>query len=85
MKKQKIVYNYHIYQGKPLRAEREVAYAIKLSSRLLLDALCYKWNKDTLQSAINLSIDTGNKEAFLKLSEQYRQYNESVSNIISKE
>jgi len=79
MKKQKIVYKYCIYQGKPLRAEREVSYDIKLSSRLLLDALCYKWNKDRLQTAINLSIDTGNKEDFLTLSEQYRQYNERIT------
>lgn len=74
MKKQKLIYQYFRYDGKPLHAKREVSYELKLSSRMLLDELCFKWNKERIESAINSSLDSGNKEKFLKLSEEYRHY-----------
>lgn len=74
MKKQKMNYRYVRYEGKILHAKREVSYEVRLSSRLLLDELCFNWNKEKLEAAINSSIETGNKEEFLKLSKEYRHY-----------
>lgn len=64
-------YRYVRYEGKVLKARREIAYEIKLSSRLILDELCFKWNKNKLEAAINCSIDERDKETFVKLSQLY--------------
>ena len=74
MEKQKQVYRYCRYNGNPLLAKREIAYEIKLSSRLLLDELCYKWNKIVLEEKINQAIEQGNQEKFMKLSHEYKYY-----------
>ncbi|ASK60895.1 hypothetical protein CFK37_01050 [Virgibacillus phasianinus] len=74
MKKQKIYYRYYRYDGKPLVAKREILYEFKLTSRLLLDELCFQWNKEKLEDAINSSIDKGDKENFLKLSQAYKHF-----------
>ena len=71
MKKQKVNYRYIKYEGKPLQAKREISYGIKLSSRLILDELSFNFNKKRLDIAIDYSIDMGNKEMFLQLSEIY--------------
>jgi len=72
MKKEKLVYRFQRYNGQTLHAKREIPYELKLTSRFILDELCFKWNKSKLEAAINRSIDTGDKEEFLKLSEAYR-------------
>lgn len=74
MKKQKTNYLFVKYEGPVLQAKREISYEIKLSSRLILDVLCFRWNKEQLTSAINRSIDSGDKESFLKLSEKYKHF-----------
>lgn len=74
MKKQIKSYQYVRYEGKVLKARREISYEIKLSSRLILDELCFQWNKNKLATAVNRSIDQGDKQTFLKLSEAYRVY-----------
>lgn len=74
MKKHKTNYRCLRYEGPMIHAKREIAFEIKLSTRLLLDELCYQWNKDMLEEAINESIDNGNKTEFLKLSEQYNKF-----------
>ncbi|MGY0694897.1 IDEAL domain-containing protein [Virgibacillus sp. FSP13] len=74
MKKQKLIYRYYRYEGDVLHAKREIPYELKLSSRLLLDELCFNWNKARLEDAINNAIDEGNKEAFLKWSEAYKHF-----------
>ena len=74
MKKQKMDYRLLRYEGKPLKAKREISYEIKLTSRLILDELCFEWNKEQLASAINRSIDTRNRELFQQLSEKYKLY-----------
>lgn len=74
MKKEKLVYRYYRYEGEVLQAKREISFELKLTSRLLLDELCFSWNKEKLETAINSSIDTGNKEEFLKLSELYKHF-----------
>lgn len=72
MKKQKVNYRFMKYKGQPLLAKREISYGIKLSSQLLLDELCFRWNKENLEATINHAIDTGNKQEFLRLSREYR-------------
>ncbi|WP_430787869.1 IDEAL domain-containing protein [Virgibacillus flavescens] len=74
MKKQKTFYRYYRYDGKPIAAKREISYEFKLVSRLLMDELCFKWNKDKLEDAINRSIDQGDKEKFLELSKAYKHF-----------
>lgn len=74
MKKQKSVYHYNRYNGDVLHAKREIPYEMKLSTRLLLDELCFQWNKQQLEEAINRSIDQGDKQTFMKLSEKYRHF-----------
>lgn len=72
MKKQKNIYRFIPYEGQPLKAKREISFEIKLHSRLLLDELCYQWNKDMLEKKINKAIDTRNKKDFLYLSNKYK-------------
>ncbi|MEN1970458.1 IDEAL domain-containing protein [Lentibacillus sp. N15] len=74
MKKQKLVYHYYRYNGKVLQAKREIPYEMKLTSRMLLDELCFTWKKTRLEAAINQAIDNGNKEAFLRLSKEYKHF-----------
>ncbi|WP_404451641.1 IDEAL domain-containing protein [Virgibacillus necropolis] len=74
MKKQKIFYRYYRYDGKPLEAKREISFEFTLASRLLLDELCFQWNKEKLEDAINSSLDKGEKEKFLRLSEAYKHF-----------
>lgn len=72
MKKQIVFYRFMRYSGKPLSARREISFEIKLTSRLILDELCFKWNKNQLETQINHSIDENNKEKFVLLSELYK-------------
>lgn len=74
MKKEKVIYRYMRYEGKQLQAKREISYDLKLISRLLLDEICFNWNKAQLEAAINSAIDDGNKEEFITLSEAYKQF-----------
>lgn len=74
MKKEKFVYRYCRYDGKQLQAKREISYDVKLISRLVLDEICFNWNKSQLEAAINNAIDSGDKEAFIQLSESYKHF-----------
>lgn len=74
MKKEKLEYRYHRHKGKPLQAKREIPYGLKLSARLLLDKICFDWNKSQLEAEINRSIDMRDKETFLKLSKAYKHF-----------
>lgn len=74
MEKQKQVYRYYRYDGEKLLAKREIPYEIKLSSRLILDELCYQWNKATLESQINEAIEQGDRETFRQLSHEYKYF-----------
>jgi len=74
MEKQKQVYRYYRYDGEKLLAKREIPYEIKLSSRLILDELCYQWNKAKIESKINEAIEQGDKETFVKLSYDYKHF-----------
>ncbi|QKY68492.1 IDEAL domain-containing protein [Lentibacillus sp. CBA3610] len=74
MKKQKMVYQLYRYAGAVIEAKREVPFELKLSAQLMLDEICFSWNKQQLESAINHAIDTGDKEKFGQLCEEYRNY-----------
>ncbi|WP_010529844.1 IDEAL domain-containing protein [Lentibacillus jeotgali] len=74
MKKQKLIYQLYRYAGKPMKAKRDVPFELKLSAQLVLDEMCFTWNKQTLESAINQAIDTGDRERFAQLSKEYRHY-----------
>lgn len=74
MEKQKLICRFLPYEGKVIAAKREIPYEIKLSSRLILDELCFQYNKKTLEKAINVAIDTGRSDAFQELSKSYSHY-----------
>ena len=74
MKKEKVVYKFYRYQGEKLQAKREIPYEIRLLARLTLDELCFNWNKKRLEEDINHSIENGNRENFMKLSDEFKQF-----------
>lgn len=74
MKKQKSIYRCVRYQGLAIQAKREIPYEIKLSSQLLLDDLCFHKNKERLAKAIDHTIESGDKQEFIRLSKIYKKY-----------
>lgn len=74
MKKEKVVYLFCPYKGKVLNAKREISFEIRLTSRLILDEICFNWNKKILEDRINQSIQKGNKEEFASVRKEYLQY-----------
>jgi len=74
MKKAKKKYTFFRYDGKVLLAKRETPFEMKLTARLLLDELCYAWNKKQLEIQLDAALENGEKEEFEKLSKQYREF-----------
>ncbi|WP_042149243.1 hypothetical protein [Paucisalibacillus sp. EB02] len=74
MKKEQVTYRFCPYDGKVLNARREISFEIRLTSRLILDEICFNWNKKMLEEKINRSIQKGNKEEFASIREEYLQY-----------
>ncbi|GAB3798544.1 IDEAL domain-containing protein [Virgibacillus kimchii] len=74
MKKQKQILKYYRYTGKAIPARREVAFELQLASRLELDELCFNYNKEKLEAAINHALKTGDRKLFMELSEAYKQF-----------
>lgn len=74
MKKEKASRLLYRYTGKPLRAKREIPYAIRLQARLTLDVICFKYNRKKLEEAINQALIENDEVKFRELSEQYKQY-----------
>ncbi|MEI3614321.1 IDEAL domain-containing protein [Pseudogracilibacillus sp. SO30301A] len=74
MKKEKVNYKFFRYDGKVLLAKKEIPYEMKLTARLILDQLCYTWNKKQLQKQLNEALDNEEKEEFNKLSESYKSF-----------
>ena len=77
MKKQKVIYKLKEFNGRSrlkLKAKREISFEIKLASKLILDELCFAWNKAHLEQQINESIDDNDKRTFMSLSKQYEPY-----------
>ncbi|WP_067730720.1 IDEAL domain-containing protein [Oceanobacillus damuensis] len=74
MKKEKIVYRFYRYQGKEWRAKREIPYELRLFARLIMDELCFNWNKARLEEEINISLENGHKDQFINLSEEFKHF-----------
>ncbi|TQS76585.1 hypothetical protein DX933_00325 [Ornithinibacillus gellani] len=74
MKTERVNYQFKRYKGKVLGARREISYEIQLSSRLLLDELCYKWNKKHIQAQLDQAIDNDDRHAFLTWSKVFSAY-----------
>jgi len=74
MKKEKVVFNFNRYDGKMLLAKNEISFDIQLTSRLLLDQLCYEFNKQQLQKRLDEALIKGDEKLFKELSVEYRQY-----------
>jgi len=74
MKKQLTNYQLVCYVGKPLKAIREIPYEMQLTAQLILDELCFRWNKNRLETLIDQAIEQNDRERFLELSETYKAY-----------
>jgi len=74
MNKEKVVYRFFRYNGNTLHARKEIPFEFKLNAQLILDEICFKWNKKQLVRKINHSIETNNKDEFLRLSKEYNNY-----------
>ncbi|KGX85303.1 IDEAL domain-containing protein [Pontibacillus litoralis] len=77
MKKQKVSYQIKstFMKGKKkVTAKKEVAFELKLASVLVLDELCYMWNKHHIEAQLNDAIDQQDKERFMELSELYKPF-----------
>ncbi|GIO21612.1 hypothetical protein [Oceanobacillus sp. J11TS1] len=74
MKQEKIVYRFFQYVGEPIVARKELSFEDQLYAQLLLDELCFSWNKSCLEEEINQAIETNNYTNFKKYSEVYKQY-----------
>ncbi len=74
MKKHVLKYRFFRYRGGVLIAKRDVPFDIKITSRMLLDELCFEWNKQFIVDRINESIDKKDEKAFIKYSELYKNF-----------
>ncbi len=74
VKQEKVVYRFFQYVGEPLTARKELAFEEQLYAQLLLDELCFNWNKSHLEDKINHAIETNNYNDFKKYSKAYKQY-----------
>ncbi|MDC3417297.1 IDEAL domain-containing protein [Aquibacillus salsiterrae] len=77
MKKHKVNYKLQTYganHATKISAKREISYEIKLASKLILDELCFNWNKSRLENQINESIDSNDRESFMHLSKKYQAF-----------
>lgn len=77
MKKQKMNYQLVPFvqnRNKEILARREISYEIKLASQLILDNLCFNWNKARLDERINQAIDDRNHQDFITYSDSYKDY-----------
>jgi len=74
LKQQKVIYNFRRYAGTELYARKEIPYEFGLNAQLMLDEICFNWNKQKILDKIHYSIETDNKDEFLKYSQVYMDY-----------
>ncbi|MUV36638.1 hypothetical protein JNUCC1_00441 [Lentibacillus sp. JNUCC-1] len=74
MPKQTAICTYVRYTGPMIRARREIPYELQVSARLIMDELCFNWNKAYLEEEINKAIDHGDRERFIELGLQYKPF-----------
>lgn len=61
------------YQANQVK-RNEIPYRMQLTARLILDNLCYEWNKTYLLERINHALDTSNEKLFIKYSLEYKEF-----------
>lgn len=74
MKKEKVFIRYFRYTGEPIRAKKEIPFHICLQARLILDAICFEYNRAKLMEAIDRALLENDRQNFLQLCDAYRQY-----------
>lgn len=74
MKKHKVIYRFNRYDGEVLLAKIEIPFEMKLQATLILDQLCYSWNKKQLQKQLDDALARGDEKQFEELSKAYRNY-----------
>ncbi|WP_042224520.1 IDEAL domain-containing protein [Oceanobacillus manasiensis] len=74
MKKEKLIYKYKRYEGSVTSAKKEIPFEFRLSSRMILDEICFQYNKQRIEASINQAIASGNKEQFMQSSEAFKQF-----------
>jgi hypothetical protein len=74
LKKQKVNYHFRRYAVTELYARKEIPYEFGLNAQLMLDEICFNWNKQKILDKIHNSIEMNNKEDFLKYSHEYKDY-----------
>ncbi|AVQ98564.1 hypothetical protein ACTWPF_13515 [Oceanobacillus sp. M65] len=74
MKKEKLIYKYKRYEGKVSSARKEIPFEFRLTSRMILDEICFQYNKQIIETSINQAIADDNKEKFMESSEAFKQF-----------
>lgn len=74
MKKEKVVLLFFRYEGKPIQAKREIPYEIQLQAQMILDEICFKYNRNKLEEELNYALDERDKTAFMQYSEAYKEF-----------
>ncbi|WP_405103339.1 IDEAL domain-containing protein [Oceanobacillus sp. FSL H7-0719] len=74
MKKEKVVLLFFRYEGKPIQAKREIPYEIRLQAQMMLDEICFQYNRKKLEEELNGALDERNKTAFIQHSEAYKEF-----------
>lgn len=74
MKKEKVPYTFSRYDGKPVQANKELPFEMRLQARLMLDEICFLYNKKMLEKYLNKALIDGNKEEFMEYSDRYREF-----------
>lgn len=52
----------------------EIPFEMTLVARLMMDEICYNWNRQHIQKKIDRAIDEGDFKALEKYSDIYRHY-----------
>ncbi|MFD2630278.1 hypothetical protein [Oceanobacillus kapialis] len=74
MKKEKLIYKYYRYNGSEISAKKEIPFEFRLSSRMILDEICFRYNKQIIEASINDAIENGSREQFMESSQAYKQF-----------
>lgn len=74
MKKEKVVMMFFRYDGKPVQAKREVSFELRLEARMILDEICFLYNKCRLEESLNKALENRDKYAFIEHSEALKEF-----------
>lgn len=74
MKKEKVVLMFFRYDGKPVQAKREVPFEMRLQARMILDEMCFQYNRARLEENLNKALEERNKSVFVEYSEALKEF-----------